>query len=62
MHSVSQTKYYMDAYRKGLNGKWAAWASKRYRGHRVLPEGIFAEIQVETIREQLAASGSQTHT
>ncbi|PBL04490.1 hypothetical protein ARMGADRAFT_1041776 [Armillaria gallica] len=36
---------FMDAYCKGLNGKWAAWASKRYHGHRVLSEGIFAEIQ-----------------
>lgn len=30
---------FMDAYRKGLNGKWAAWAAKKYHGHRVLPEG-----------------------
>ncbi|KAJ7938535.1 hypothetical protein B0H13DRAFT_1587601, partial [Mycena leptocephala] len=27
----------MDAYSKGLNGLQAAWAGKRYRGHRVLP-------------------------
>ncbi|OAX31051.1 hypothetical protein K503DRAFT_704326 [Rhizopogon vinicolor AM-OR11-026] len=31
---------FMDAYRRGLNGKWAVWASKQYRGHRVLPETI----------------------
>ncbi|KAG1835984.1 hypothetical protein DFJ58DRAFT_192264 [Suillus subalutaceus] len=35
---------FMDAYRKGLDGKQAAWASKRYRGHRVLPEAIMAEL------------------
>ncbi|KDQ11231.1 hypothetical protein BOTBODRAFT_162994 [Botryobasidium botryosum FD-172 SS1] len=35
---------FMDAYRKGLNGKQAAWASKKYRGHRVLPERIFEEL------------------
>jgi hypothetical protein len=33
----------MDGYRKGLNGKEAAWASKKYRGHRVLPAGIMDE-------------------
>jgi hypothetical protein len=31
---------FMDAYRKGLNGKQAAWASKKYRGHRTIPERI----------------------
>jgi hypothetical protein len=30
----------MDAYRKGLDGKQAAWALRKYRGHRVLPQGI----------------------
>jgi hypothetical protein len=35
---------FMDAYRKGLNGKQAAWASKRYRGHRMIPESIFSEL------------------
>ena len=34
----------MDAYEKGLNGKQAAWASKKYRGHRVLPESIMREL------------------
>jgi hypothetical protein len=28
---------FIDAYYKGLDGKQAAWASKKYRGHRVLP-------------------------
>jgi hypothetical protein len=31
---------FMDAYRKGLDGIQAVWASKRYRGHRVLPKNI----------------------
>ena len=31
---------FMDAYQKGLTGKQAAWAAKKYRGHRVLPAGI----------------------
>ena len=34
----------MDAYRKGLTGAQAAWANKKYRGHRVLPEGILTEL------------------
>jgi hypothetical protein len=34
----------MDAYSKGLNGKQAAWASKKYRGHRILPESIMAAL------------------
>jgi len=33
----------MDAYSKGLKGKGAAWAAKKYRGHRVLPETILKE-------------------
>jgi len=36
----------MDAYRKGLDGKQAAWASKRYRGHRVLPDTIMADLAI----------------
>ena len=35
----------MDAYRKGLTGKQAAWASKKYKGHRVLPNTILAELE-----------------
>ncbi|KIK93973.1 hypothetical protein PAXRUDRAFT_828447 [Paxillus rubicundulus Ve08.2h10] len=34
---------FMDAYHKGLNGTQAAWAIKKYRGHRVLPESITQE-------------------
>ncbi|KAF7369510.1 hypothetical protein MVEN_00280800 [Mycena venus] len=32
---------FMDAYRHGLNGKWAAYVTKEYRGHRVLPHNLF---------------------
>ena len=35
---------FTDAYRRGLNGKQAAWASRKYRGHRVLPERIMEEL------------------
>ncbi|KAG2348635.1 hypothetical protein BDR05DRAFT_973668 [Suillus weaverae] len=36
---------FVDAYRKGLDGKQAAWAIKRYRRHRVLPESIMWELE-----------------
>ncbi|KAJ7096542.1 hypothetical protein B0H15DRAFT_773816 [Mycena belliarum] len=29
---------------KGLNGRQAAWAARKYHGHRVLPESIMEEI------------------
>ncbi|KAF9035602.1 hypothetical protein BJ165DRAFT_1562433 [Panaeolus papilionaceus] len=36
---------FMDAYRKGLNGNQAAWASKKYRGHRIIPDSILADLE-----------------
>ncbi|OAX39569.1 hypothetical protein K503DRAFT_689344, partial [Rhizopogon vinicolor AM-OR11-026] len=38
----TQSLRFTDAYHRGLNGKQAAWASKQYRGHRMLPETILA--------------------
>ncbi|THV01839.1 hypothetical protein K435DRAFT_654565 [Dendrothele bispora CBS 962.96] len=35
-----RSRRFMDGYHKGLDGKAAAWASKKYRGHRVLPDTI----------------------
>ena len=34
----------MDTYEKELSRKQAAWASKKYCGHRVLPETIMREL------------------
>jgi len=34
----------MDAYRKGLNGKQAAWAAKKYCGHCTIPDTILTEL------------------
>jgi len=31
---------FIDAYYKGLDGKQAAWASKKYHGHHLLPESL----------------------
>ncbi|KAJ7131401.1 hypothetical protein C8R44DRAFT_613007 [Mycena epipterygia] len=39
---ATRSERFMDAYRKGLSGDQAAWAGKRYRGHRVLPKNIMA--------------------
>jgi len=36
---------FMDVYRKGLNGKQAAWVVKKYRNHRVIPETILQELE-----------------
>ena len=35
---------FLDAYRKKLDGKQAAWAAKRYCGHHVLPQTILSEL------------------
>ena len=35
----------MDAYRKNLDGAQAAWAAKKYRGHRVVPNQILEELE-----------------
>ncbi|KAJ3854099.1 hypothetical protein EV368DRAFT_73097 [Lentinula lateritia] len=42
-HFARRAWKFIDAYRKGLNGVQAAWAAKRYRGHRMLPDWILAE-------------------
>jgi len=39
----------MDAYQKWLNGRQAAWASKKYQGHRVLPDSIDEELDKANI-------------
>ena len=36
---------FMDAYDQGLNGRQAAWAARKYRGHRVLPVSIMDELE-----------------
>lgn len=36
---------FMDAYEKGLNGRQAAWAARKYRGHRVLPQTLMDDME-----------------
>jgi hypothetical protein len=45
----TQSLRFMDAYRKGLNGRQAAWAAKKYQGHRVIPETILRELSTANI-------------
>ncbi|KAJ7199471.1 hypothetical protein GGX14DRAFT_373101, partial [Mycena pura] len=37
---ATRSERFMDAYRKGLDGAQAAWAGKKYRGHRGVPKNI----------------------
>ena len=36
---------FIDAYSRGLNGRQAAWAARKYRGHWVLPTSIMDELE-----------------
>ncbi|KAF8556404.1 hypothetical protein OG21DRAFT_1409241 [Imleria badia] len=36
---------FLNTYSKGLTSKQAAWASKKYRGHRVLPESLMDDLE-----------------
>ncbi len=39
----------MDAYSRGLNGRQAAWAARKSRGHRVLPESIMNDLEKASV-------------
>ncbi|PIL34867.1 hypothetical protein GSI_02654 [Ganoderma sinense ZZ0214-1] len=43
---------FADAYAKGLSGKQAAWAAKKYRGHRVIPDTIFEELTANDVNDE----------
>jgi hypothetical protein len=42
---ANRSARFMDAYDKGLNGQQAAWAARKYRGHRVLPESLMDDLE-----------------
>jgi hypothetical protein len=44
-HFSNRSLQFMDAYSRGLTGSQAAWAARKYRGHRVLPDTIMNEIE-----------------
>ncbi|KAF9478523.1 hypothetical protein BDN70DRAFT_879866, partial [Pholiota conissans] len=46
---ATRSRRFMDAYDRGLNGRQAAWASRKYRGHRVLPDNILDELEREGV-------------
>jgi hypothetical protein len=41
---------FISAYRQGLSGAQAAWANKKYHGHRILPPDMVALVK-ETVLE-----------
>ncbi|QRV74793.1 DDE superfamily endonuclease [Ceratobasidium sp. AG-Ba] len=43
---------FVHAYRLGLSGQAAAWANKKYRGHRMLPPEVISEIEAEFLRQK----------
>jgi hypothetical protein len=45
LKKAARSRRFMDAYDRGLNGKQAAWAARKDRGHRVLPPNIFDELE-----------------
>jgi hypothetical protein len=42
---ANRSLQFMDAYKRGLNGQQAAWASRKYRGHCILPIDIMDELE-----------------
>ncbi|KIJ33887.1 hypothetical protein M422DRAFT_182735 [Sphaerobolus stellatus SS14] len=42
---ASRSARFMDAYQRGLTGSQAAWANKKYHGHRVLPNSILEDLE-----------------
>ena len=44
---------FISAYQQGLTGAEAAWANKRYHGHRILPAELVAEIAAEAKKGSL---------
>ncbi|KAJ7879856.1 hypothetical protein B0H13DRAFT_1630559 [Mycena leptocephala] len=49
---------FLNAYRRGLNGKWAAYVAKEYRGHRVLPLNLFDGLRAKGYACSLVSSHS----
>jgi hypothetical protein len=43
------SRRFMNAYQKGLSGKQAAWATKKYHGHWVFPNSVLTELKIAGI-------------
>jgi hypothetical protein len=37
----------MNAYSQGLNGRQAAWAAKKFRGHQTIPASLLKDYDIE---------------
>jgi hypothetical protein len=42
---ATRSHHFMDAYEQGLNGHQAAWATRKYQGHHVLPVSIMNDLE-----------------
>ena len=42
---ANRSSQFMNAYSRGLNGRQAVWAARKYRGHRILPATIMDEVE-----------------
>jgi hypothetical protein len=42
---ANRSSRFADAYDKGLDGKWAAYAVKIYHGHRTCPETLWRDME-----------------
>ncbi|KAF8057784.1 hypothetical protein FPV67DRAFT_1429646 [Lyophyllum atratum] len=47
---ATRSQRFMAAYQLGLNGRQAAWAARKYKGHRVLPEKILQELELAGVQ------------
>ena len=45
---ANRSARFISAYHQGLSGAQAAWANKKYRGHRILPPDMVALVK-ETV-------------
>ncbi|KAF8143120.1 hypothetical protein K438DRAFT_1634235, partial [Mycena galopus ATCC 62051] len=50
--SATRSLRFLDAYRRGLNGRWAAYVAKQYRRHRVLPNNLFDGLRAKGYRTE----------
>ena len=54
---VNRSVQFREAYRLGLDGPQAAWAAKKYRGHRTIPVTIMEELN----KAQIGRGGNIIH-
>ena len=47
---TNQSARFISAYDKGLLGAQAAWANKKYHGHRTLPLNGFSQLETRMCR------------